>query len=113
MARTSFSHLQGGSGRGFARRGHGIFYYGEGSAASDACPTFNYVHKLDVASLAANRRPPSRNEILRSWAVPRRWSPGDHQMRIFDIRRRVGLVLRRQPEPPREHDPRWLATPLT
>ena len=62
---------------------------------------------------AANRRPPSRNEILRSWAVPRRWSPGDHQMRIFDIRRRVGLVLRREPEPPRVHDPRWLATPLT
>ena len=39
--------------------------------------------------------------------------PGDHQLRIFDIRRRVGLVLRRQTEPPREHDPRWLATPLT
>ena len=70
MARTSFSHLHGGSGRGFARRGHGIFYYGEGSAASDACTQIHYVHKLDVASLAANRRPPSRNEILRSWAVP-------------------------------------------
>jgi hypothetical protein len=113
MARTSFSHLHGGSGRGFARRGHGIFYYGEGSAASDACTDLKYVHKLDVASLAANRRPPSRNEILRSWAVPTSLEPGGLQVRIFDIRRRVGLVLRREPEPPRVHDPRWLATPLT
>ena len=112
MARTSFSHLKG-RGRSFFRRGHGIFYYGEGSAASDACTYIKYVHKLDVASLAANRRPPSRNEILRSWAVPASLEPGDHQLRIFDIRRRVGLVLRREPEPPREHDPRWLATPLT
>ena len=112
MARTSFSHLKGWR-RSFFRRGHGIFYYGEGSAASDACTFLSYVHKLDVASLAANRRPPSRNEILRSWAVPTSLEPGGLQVRILDIRRRVGLVVRREPEPPRVHDPRWLATPLT
>ena len=60
------------------------------------------------------RRPPDVAE--RNLAVVGRAAslgPGDHQVRIFDIRRRVGLVLRREPEPPRVHDPRWLATPLT
>ena len=31
----------------------------------------------------------------------------------YEKHTRIGLVLRREPEPPRVHDPRWLATPLT